>query len=98
MQDSCLPAFEHYGPRHWVRPRALAGVHTSEVAPQLASRLIDDQLAVPARGVWLAMHPERAWIYKCQLTRSSLAETTLSPPPISYPRMPSWTAHSSLAT
>ena len=57
-----------------------AAVHRSEVAPKLASLLIDARLAAPLRaaaeadepragdGDWLAMHPELAWVYKCRLT------------------------------
>jgi hypothetical protein len=79
--ETCLPALEHYGPRHWARRGGLAGVHTSELAPIVAERLVDAGLAVPARGEWLAMHPELAWIYKCRLTeefarRNNLFATT----------------------
>lgn len=46
LEDGCVPELEHYGPREWagpdqlaegIRAGALAGVHTSEVAPQLAT-------------------------------------------------------------
>jgi hypothetical protein len=90
VEDSCVPEFEHYGPREWAGPDqlaeristgALAGVHTSEVAPELATVLLDTELAVPARGAWYAMHPQLAWIYKCRLTeelarRNNLVATT----------------------
>ncbi|MEH1130312.1 DUF6236 family protein [Micromonospora sp. CPCC 206061] len=86
----CVPDLERYGPAYWADPRllterirsgALAGVHSSEVAPSLAEHLIDGGLAVPARGDWFAMHPELAWIYKCRLTeelarRNNLSATT----------------------
>jgi hypothetical protein len=90
LVDGCVPELEHYGPREWagpdqlaegIRAGALAGVHTSEVAPQLATVLLDTELAVPARGSWYAMHPQLAWIYKCRLTeelarRNNLVATT----------------------
>jgi hypothetical protein len=90
MEDDCVPELEHYGPREWagpdhlaegIRSGALAGVHTSEVAPELATVLLDSGLAVPARGTWYAMHPQLAWVYKCRLTeelarRNNLVATT----------------------
>jgi hypothetical protein len=90
VDDGCIPELEQYGPREWagpdqlaerIRSGALAGVHTSEVAPALATVLLDAELAVPARGAWYAMHPQLAWIYKCRLTeelarRNNLVATT----------------------
>ncbi|HKT02744.1 MAG TPA: DUF6236 family protein [Rugosimonospora sp.] len=86
----CVPELERYGPAQWSDPRllaerirsgALAGVHASEVDYALAEKLIEAELAVPARGEWLAMHPELAWVYKCRLTeelarRNDLAVAT----------------------
>jgi hypothetical protein len=68
--ETCVPAFEHYSPQ-WSGnsvPADTAGVHQSEIAPPLADKLIGLKLAVPARGEWLAMNPELAWLYKCRLT------------------------------
>ena len=65
-----MPAFEHYSPQwfvHGIRADT-AGVHQSEVARPLTDKLINLRLAVPARGEWLAMNPELAWLYKCRLT------------------------------
>ncbi|MGC4890492.1 DUF6236 family protein [Micromonospora sp. DT227] len=89
-EPGCIPDLEHYGPAQWAHPQrlveriqsgALAGVHSSEVLPNLAEDLIHAGLAVPARGDWYAMHPELAWIYKCRLIeelarRNNLATTT----------------------
>lgn len=78
--SSCLPpSFEHYGPKDWRRPGGMAGVHRSEVSPSLAEMLVEAGLAVPARGEWLAMHPELAWIYKCRLTEELAQRNKLVP-------------------
>lgn len=75
--ESCVPAFEHYSPG-W-SSRDTAGVHQSEVAPSLSGKLIDAGLAVPARGEWLAMNPELAWLYKCRLTEELAVRNNLVP-------------------
>lgn len=79
--ETCAPAWEHYSPR-WssrnVRGET-AGIHNSEVAPALAEHLIDAGLAVPARGDWLAMNPELAWLYKCRLTEELASRNNLVP-------------------
>jgi hypothetical protein len=78
--DECRPPpLEWYGPGH--ETAGLAGVHRSEIAEATRTLLLDAELAVPARGEWLAMHPELAWIYKCWLTeelasRNNLIATT----------------------
>ena len=54
-----------------------AGVHQSEVAPSLSGKLIDAGLAIPARGEWLAMNPELAWLYKCRLTEELAVHNNL---------------------
>jgi hypothetical protein len=79
--ESCVPALEHYSPG-WSLDNALshsAGVHQSEVAPSLVEKLIDAGLAVPARGEWLAMNPELAWLYKCRLTEEMARRNNLVP-------------------
>jgi hypothetical protein len=79
--ETCVPAFEHYSPR-WSGNDAradTAGVHQSEVARPLADKLIDMKLAVPARGEWLAMNPELAWLYKCRLTEELARRNNLVP-------------------
>ena len=78
---TCVPAFEHYSPRWSVHGIGAdtAGVHRSEVAPSLADKLIDLRLAVPARGEWLAMNPELAWLYKCRLTEELARRNNLVP-------------------
>jgi hypothetical protein len=75
--DSCIPVLEHYSPG-WTM-RDTAGVHDSEVAPELRSVLIDAQLALPARGEWLAMNPALAWAYKVQLTQEIARRNKLVP-------------------
>jgi hypothetical protein len=79
VSESCAPRWEHYGPREWWRSNGLAGVHSSEVEQSLARSLIDAELAVPARGEWLAMHPELAWVYKCRLTEEYATRNRLFP-------------------
>jgi hypothetical protein len=79
--ETCVPAFEHYSPRwsaHGIGANT-AGVHRSEVAAPLADKLIDLGLAVPARGEWLAMNPELAWLYKCRLTEEMARRNNLVP-------------------
>ena len=80
--ETRLPAYEHYSPT-WSHTNNLAsdtaGVHRSEVAPPLTEKLIDAELAVPARGEWLAMNPELAWLYKCRLTEELAARNLLVP-------------------
>ena len=75
--ETCVPAFEHYSPA-WSSGDT-AGVHQSEVAPTLSGKLIDAGLAVPARGEWLAMNPELAWLYKCRLTEELAVRNNLVP-------------------
>jgi hypothetical protein len=79
--ETCAPAFEHYSPQWSVHGIGAdtAGVHGSEVAPPLADKLIDLKLAVPARGEWLAMNPELAWLYKCRLTEELARRNNLVP-------------------
>jgi hypothetical protein len=79
--DTCVPTFEHYSPGwfHGSTAGDSAGVHQSEVAPSLTDRLIDAGLAVPARGEWLAMNPELAWLYKCRLTEEMARRNNLVP-------------------
>ena len=45
----------------------------------LVAKLIDAGLAVPARGEWLAMNPELAWLYKCRLTEELAVRNNLVP-------------------
>ena len=47
--------------------------------PSLAGKLIGLRLAVPARGEWLAMNPELAWLYKCRLTEELARRNNLVP-------------------
>ena len=46
--DSCIPVMEHCSPGWTLRDSA--GVHDSEVAPELGSLLIEAGLTVPARS------------------------------------------------
>jgi hypothetical protein len=75
--DSCIPVLENYTPG-WTM-RDTAGVHDSEIAAELRSLLIETQLAVPARGEWLAMHPALAWAYKVRLTEEIARRNNLVP-------------------
>jgi hypothetical protein len=77
--EACVPAFEHYSPWFTGDTADTAGVHQSEVAPVLSRKLIDARLAVPARGEWLAMNPELAWLYKCRLTEELAVRNKLVP-------------------
>jgi Family of unknown function (DUF6236) len=79
--ETCMPAFGHYSPQ-WSGdgvPASTAGVHQSEVAPPLADKLINLRLAVAARGEWLAMNPELAWLYKCRLAEELARRNNLVP-------------------
>jgi hypothetical protein len=79
--ETCVPDFEHHSPTwspHRLPPDT-AGIHHSEVAQPLADKLIDLRLAVPARGAWLAMSPELAWLYKCRLTEELARRNNLVP-------------------
>jgi hypothetical protein len=80
--ESCVPAFEHYGPTRWSSYGAAgdtAGVHQSEMAPSLARKLIGAGLAAHARQDWLAMNPGLAWLYKCRLTEELARQNDLIP-------------------
>ncbi len=66
----------------------LAGLHESEVAPELRNALVEAGLALEtqrssfegASGTrWLAMRPEFAWIYKCVLTEELARRTRYTP-------------------
>jgi Family of unknown function (DUF6236) len=64
-----------HGPAGWLE------CIPARLSPVLAKLLVNAELAIPARGEWLAMHPELAWIYKCRLTeelarRNNLFATT----------------------
>jgi hypothetical protein len=76
-----------HSPLRALRPAALgttwpAGWRAHERAvTNTREASVDAELAVPARGEWLAMHLELAWIYKCRLTeefarRNNLFATT----------------------
>ena len=75
--ETVLPALGHSSPE-WTA-RDTAGVHRSEVAPDLADKLIAAGLAAPARGEWLAMNPVLAWLYKCRLTEELALRNNLVP-------------------
>lgn len=75
--ETVMPALGHNSPE-WTA-RDTAGVHRSEVAPDLADKLIGAGLAVPARGEWLAMNPGLAWLYKCRLTEELALRNNLVP-------------------
>jgi uncharacterized protein DUF6236 len=75
--ETVVPALGHNSPE-WTA-RDTAGVHLSEVAPDLADKLIGAGLAVPARGEWLAMNPVLAWLYKCRLTEEFALRNNLVP-------------------
>jgi Family of unknown function (DUF6236) len=49
------------------------------MAPALADFLVSAELAVQARGDWLAMRPELAWLYKCRLTEEVARRNNLVP-------------------
>lgn len=75
--ETVMPALGHNSPE-WTAKNT-AGVHRSEVASDLADKLIDTGLAVPARREWLAMNPELAWLYKCRLTEELALRNNLVP-------------------
>jgi hypothetical protein len=79
-QETCVPVLERYSMmwKSW-SPRDIAGVHHSEMAPQLTEVLTAAGLAVPARGEWLAMNPALAWIYKSRLTEEMARRNNLVP-------------------
>ena len=57
----------------------LSAVHESEVSDALRAHLIAADLARPVREVWLGMHPELAWLYKCRLTEEVASRNRLAP-------------------
>jgi hypothetical protein len=75
--ESCVPVFEHYSPH--LSSGGTAGVHKSEIAPALISKLINAGLATLARTDFLAMNPELAWLYKCRLTEELARRNRLIP-------------------
>jgi hypothetical protein len=75
--EPIVPALGHSSPE-WTASDT-AGVHRSEVNPDLADKLIGAGLAMPARGDWLAMNPVLAWLYKCRLTEEFALRNNLVP-------------------
>ena len=75
--ETCVPSFEHYSPA-WSFPGYRRSPPERSRAA-LSGKLIDAELAVPARGEWLAMNPELAWLYKCRLTEELAVRNRLVP-------------------
>jgi Family of unknown function (DUF6236) len=57
----------------------LAGVHESEIEPELQERLCSEGLAIDSRVGFLAMYPDLAWIYKCHFTDQIARRNRLMP-------------------
>ncbi|MDP9224400.1 MAG: DUF6236 family protein [Actinomycetota bacterium] len=59
-------------------PFSLAGLYSYRMTRELAKELRDRDLARPLGNMWLAMHPDIAWVYMCVLAERLAAHNNLS--------------------